>query len=484
MFMMPWIARLTRSTLPLGVILLVSLNLFVFFVLQAGDEQRFALNADYYTRSVLPGLELPRFGEHLKRQGESDKLQAFEQMERARAVLPALQMMEADAGFMSELRAGRVVTEAHAQFEDWRRARRQFDAMQQRLFTERFAFDAAKPQWYTALSHQFLHGDTGHLIGNLVVLILIAPAVEALLGTLPFLLLYLVGGLGAVGMHWLLLEGAAGSLVGASGAISAMMGAFAVLLGLRRIPFFYFVFFYFDVVRAPALLALPLWLANEAIQFLWLSGSSNVAYGAHFGGLLAGALLALPLRRRALARLRPEGEEDSALPGAPPPLPAAELALKDARRLMAAQRFDEARRAYARAAQAAGGKAEWLRECVNVVRLAPASPEYHAVAGRILAQRAQGAALDALVRETFNDYIKQAKPLPQLGPETLLALIERFEAARALAELERCARLLHACAPAHPHLPAVLARCSQALRAGGELQRALELAQLRGKQAL
>ena len=477
---MPWIARLTRSTLPLGVILLVLINVFVFFGLQARDEKRYELNADYYARSVLPALELPRFGEHLKRQGEREKIELLARMEKARAVFPALQMMEADNSFMRELRAGRIITETHAQFEDWQRARRQFDAMQQRLFTEKYAFDTGNPKWYTALTHQFLHGSNGHLIGNMVVLILIAPAVEALLGTGVFLLVYLVGGLGAVGMHWLLTAAVGGSLVGASGAISAMMGAFAVLLGMRRIPFFYFVFFYFDVVRAPALLALPLWLANEALQFLWLSESSNVAYGAHFGGLLAGALLVLPFRRAALARLRPEGEDDDPA-SAPPPLPAAEIALKEARRLMAAQRFDEARRAYARAAREAAGKADWLRECFNVVKLAPASPEYHAVAGRVLAQNGQDAALQILVHEVFNEYIKQAKPLPKIAPEVLLGLIERFSAARRWAELERCARLLHASAPEHPELARLLARCVHSLRAGGEPQRAMELAQLRVK---
>lgn len=482
MFMMPWIARLTRSTLPLGVILLVLINVVVFFGLQARDEKRYELNADYYARSVLPALELPRFGEHLKRQGERDKIELFARMEKAKAVFPALRMMEADAGFMRELRAGRILTEAHAQFEDWQRARRQFDAMQQRLFTEKYAFDGENPKWYTALSHQFLHGSNGHLIGNMVVLILIAPAVEALLGTGSFLLVYLIGGLGAVSMHWLLTTGSGASLVGASGAISAMMGAFAVLLGMRRIPFFYFVFFYFDVVRAPALLALPLWLANEALQFIWLSGSSNVAYGAHFGGLLTGALLVLPFRRVALARLRPEGEDDE--PASVAPAPAAELALKEARRLMAAQRFDEARRAYARAAREAGGKADWLRECFNVVKLAPASPEYHAVAGRVLGQSGQDAALQTLVYEVFNEYLKQAKPLPQLAPEVVLSLIERFSASRHWAELDRCARLLHASAPGHPELVRVLARCVQVLRAGGEPLRAMELAQLRVKQAL
>ncbi|NSL55826.1 rhomboid family intramembrane serine protease [Uliginosibacterium aquaticum] len=482
MFMMPWIARLTRSRLPLGVILLVLINLFVFFALQSRDEKRYELMVDYYAGSVLPNIELPAFEAHLRKEGEGKKLKRLEAMKQAKALFPALRMMEADDKFMRALHAGEVVTDAHLQYEDWLRARHQFEAMQARLFTERFSFDGEHPKWYTAITHQFLHGDLGHITGNLVVLILIAPAVEALLGTVPFLVVYLLGGLGAVGMHWLLMSGAAGSLVGASGAISAVMGAFAVLLGMRRIPFFYFVFFYFDVVKAPALLALPLWLANEAIQFVWFSGSSNVAYGAHFGGLLAGALLVLPLRRAALARLQAadeEGSDEETADGKPAPRPAAELAVLEARRLMAAQRFDDARRAYARVAREAGSRVDLLRESLNVARLAPASAEYHAIVASALASKGQDAASQTLVRECFTEYLKQAKPRPQLAPELIAVLIERFAESRSLPELERCARLLQASAPAHPGLDVILARCVQVLRAGGALQPAMEIAQLR-----
>lgn len=483
MFMMPWIARLTRSSFPLGVILLVLINLFVFFGLQSRDEKRYELMLDYYAQSVLPALELPRFGEHLKRQGEQEKLKALGQMEQARALLPALRLMQADQAFMRELRAGRVITEEMPQFEDWQRARRQVDVMEERLFTSKYAFDGENPRWYTALSHQFLHGDQGHIIGNMLVLILIAPAVEALLGTVPFLAVYLLGGLGAVGMHWLLATGSGGSLVGASGAISAVMGAFAVLLGMRRIPFFYFFFFFFDIIRAPALLALPIWLANEAIQFLWFGGTSQVAYGAHFGGLLAGALLVVPLRQRALARLGPVEEDQPSAASPATAVAPAELALRDARRLMAAQRFDEARRAYARAAAQAAGDLATLRECWNVLKLAPASPEFHALPAQMAGLGGEDGASRQFLREVFNTYVQQAKPGPKLAPEILLRLIKRFAAEQAWAELERAARLLHASAPSHPQLAAALTYSIRALQSGGEPLRANALAALRSNGA-
>lgn len=476
MFMMPYVTRLTRASFPLGVSLVVLACVLVYFGFQSGDEKRYQRIGEHYATSVLPAVELPAYEDYLRRRGETEALQRMEAFRRTQALFPALSQMEGDAVFMARLRGGKIVTEEHPQFDAWRSARHQLDAMEARVFTERFGFDTGHPTALTALTHQFMHGSVGHLFGNMVVLILVGPAVEALIGTLPFLLVFVLGGFGAAAAHWLATQGVPGGLVGASGAIAAVMGAFAVLLGRRRIPFFYFLFVYFDVFRAPALLALPIWLVNEALQFFWL-GNAHVAYGAHFGGLLVGALLALPWRRRALARLLPEG--GGAVVEAPS-RPAAEVAVGEARRLMSTQRFDEARRAYARAAGEARGEVAVLRECLNVTQLAPASVEYHRVVARILALPGVDPVTQTLVLETFRAYVQKARPQPRLEAETALALIARFAAARCLPELERAARLFHASAPQHPQLPRALAQAVQVLRAAGDPLRATELLKLKG----
>lgn len=476
MFMMPWIASLTRSRLPVGVILIVLMNAFVFFGLQSRDAHREQLMADYYASSVLPGLELPAFEAHLAQRGDKTSLRLLQAIKQARKAALAEEMMERDEAFMRALREGKVITIGHEQFDDWQLARRHFDAMRQQLFTVNYAFDREHPSLLTAFSHQFLHASNGHIFGNMLVLILIAPAVEALIGTLPFLLIYLAGGLGALGMH-LLLSSGAGILLGASGAISAVMGAFAALLGMRRIPFFYSVIVYFDVVRAPALLALPLWLANEAVQFIWFSQTSNVAYAAHFGGLLTGAALVLPLRRKALTRLLPEPENAGSANGATLSVPA--LALQQARRQMANQRFEEVRRSYLRAAREPAVFIDVLREAFNFMRLAPASAEYHALISLICVHRGQEMLVLPLVRECFADYLKQALPVPRLKPDVLLILVERFAEGRCLPELERSVQILCSTAPDHPALEKCLLRAIQVLQAGGALQQVSALARLR-----
>ncbi|PAS98390.1 MAG: hypothetical protein BSR46_12145 [Candidatus Dactylopiibacterium carminicum] len=477
MLMMPYVSRITRARFPVAVLLLVLINLFVYFVLQARDEQRYELLGDYYASSVLPGIEFPAYAQWLGRQAETAKLVAFEEARR-RDGFAALHMLEADSAFQQALRNGDVLPEQDARRADWKRARGQFEAMRAQLFTERFAFDASHPSWLTAITHQFLHGSRAHLVGNMVVLILIAPAVEALVGSTAFLTIYLLGGLVAAASHMLFAGAAAGSLVGASGAISAAMGAFAVLLGRRRIPFFYFVVVYFDVIRAPALLALPLWMANELVQFFWF-GDRQVAYGAHFGGLLAGALLAFPLRARAMARLarqdaadvtpiNPTGRESENLPWAP--------ALRDARRLMTAQRFDEARRAYGLVVRHEGVSTGALRECFNVLRLSPTNTEYQACLSAIFTMD-RSAPEQTLVLDAFRDYARNTAAVA-LPPKVLVMLVRHFAHCRAWRELEQAAQALHAAAPDSPALVPILAKAAHALREGGEPLRALTLTRM------
>jgi hypothetical protein len=63
------------------------------------------------------------------------------------------------------------------------------------------------------------------------------------------------------------------------------------------VPVFYWIFFYFDTARIPALALLPVWIANEIYQWTSTSGS-RVAYAAHIGGFVGGAVLAWLLRPR------------------------------------------------------------------------------------------------------------------------------------------------------------------------------------------
>lgn len=130
----------------------------------------------------------------------------------------------------------------------------------------------AEGQWYRLLTSVFLHEAVAHIALNMLALWFLGPALEAALGRLRFVTLYLLSGLAGSALFYLVAKPTEGAL-GASGAIFGLFGATAVLM--RRLNY--------DM--RPVLVLLGL---NLAITFT-LDG---IAWQGHIGGLVVGTAVA------------------------------------------------------------------------------------------------------------------------------------------------------------------------------------------------
>jgi membrane associated rhomboid family serine protease len=144
------------------------------------------------------------------------------------------------------------------------------------------------------LTSQFLHGGWLHLLGNLLYLWVFGDNVEDRLGHLKFLLFYLacgvVAGLAQVWMD----PSSPIPTVGASGAIAGVLGAYLVSYPRARVLTFVPIFFLPWLVEVPAFVFLILWFASQVLMGLTRYGrelTGGVAWWAHVGGFVAGALL-------------------------------------------------------------------------------------------------------------------------------------------------------------------------------------------------
>ncbi len=302
-YAIPLDSRPTWRNPPWMTVLLILVNMAVFWGPQRSEEAAQERAAAYYVQSPLPALEIPPFIAWLDATGHKDAAKA-RKLQQAGAQHYLLRWMEYETVFQKRLHAGLVVPDSAPQHGEWQKARAHYETLQPPPFTERWAQDytpdaPSRPiTWRTAT---FLHGSTGHLLGNMVFLFLFGFSVELALGRGLYLAYYLLGGIGASVLAGWAYAGMGGHGLGASGAVSALMGMYAVLYRLRRVRFFYQLFFYFNYVTAPALLLLPAWIFNELLQH-WLGGR-GVAYMAHLGGLVAGAglmALTMAVRRKPL----------------------------------------------------------------------------------------------------------------------------------------------------------------------------------------
>jgi len=142
---------------------------------------------------------------------------------------------------------------------------------------------------------EFLHASPGHLFFNMLWLYFLGPLVEGWLGKRRYLAFYLIGGVAAGALQFVLGPNSTIPNVGASGAIAAVLGAYIVLYPRARILTAVF-FFLVTVIELPATVVLGLWFVLQLFQ--GVSGlaaqvNSGVAYWAHVGGFGFGAVVAL-----------------------------------------------------------------------------------------------------------------------------------------------------------------------------------------------
>ena len=146
----------------------------------------------------------------------------------------------------------------------------------------------------------FLHAGLAHLLGNMWIFWIFGNNIEDHLGHVRYLLFYLVCGVVATAAFVVVNPGATVPLIGASGAIAGVMGAYLVLFPAAPIvsiipPFFFLPF------RVPAWIFLGLWLFG---QFAISSDAGQVAWEAHVGGFVAGAVYAAVRRPQILSYYR------------------------------------------------------------------------------------------------------------------------------------------------------------------------------------
>ncbi len=159
-----------------------------------------------------------------------------------------------------------------------------------------FNVSVAVPENVTPLSYMFLHGSWMHLIGNMLFLWVLGDNIEDAIGHFGFLAFYILcGALAGLFQAWMM-PGLANPVIGASGAVAGVVSAYLLLhpnvflwaLALQAIP-----------VKLRAYWVLGFWAAFQVVNML-RENLGEVAWATHVGGLMAGALLILLMKRRSV----------------------------------------------------------------------------------------------------------------------------------------------------------------------------------------
>jgi membrane associated rhomboid family serine protease len=151
---------------------------------------------------------------------------------------------------------------------------------------------AAGHRWITLLSAMFMHASWSHIIGNMIFLWAFGPAIEDAMGSVRYLVFYMLGGLVAMVAQVITISQSTVPCLGASGAIAAVMGVFLVTYPTDRIKSILLIGFYARITLIPAAALIAIWFALQLVELgtVTASNTGGVAYLAHIGGVVFGAV--------------------------------------------------------------------------------------------------------------------------------------------------------------------------------------------------
>ena len=404
---------------PVVTFLLLIINVVVYITTSGSDQEMLLAAVEAYDEQQLLESELPLYEAYLKSQsneadvwGGLDSAELLESPQRLYVIVQVLTDRE-----YAQYLARNTDWFTFEQLDTLAEKQSIVDTYIGRLVYLRFGFIPADFSFLTMFSSQFLHGDIFHLIGNMVILVLIGLTVEQLLGSFNFLLFYLLSGAIASATYGLVHLGSPVTLIGASGAISGLMGMYVAAYGKRPIRFFYWIGVYFNYVKLPALVMLPVWVGKEVFDFLFTD--SNVAYSAHAGGLVAGAALVL-VGKSSFARLDAEIVENRDK----------DLEYREdleyALQLVDRADFPAAKGAVQRLLENYPADSRALFQWVQLEKAQPATKDYHLATFTYLKSVLPTGSLSKDTLNVIRDYWNCALPGPRIGGQILAKLINKL----------------------------------------------------------
>ncbi len=162
------------------------------------------------------------------------------------------------------------------------------------------------PAWITIFTSMFLHGGIMHLLGNMLYLWIFGDNIEASLGHVRYFIFYLLCGVAAALAQSVAAPLAGVPMIGASGAISGVLGGYLILHPRANIRVFVWFVIFVTVWHLPAFIVLGFWFVGQLMSSASVAaGQPGVAFIAHIGGFVAGAILVLIMRRRGVPVFEP-----------------------------------------------------------------------------------------------------------------------------------------------------------------------------------
>ncbi len=463
MLIIPLTEKISFKNPPYITIFLIIVNIFIYFAFQLNDNENFYNAEKYYFESGLAEIEIPEYQKYMKTRKDHEEIRWPDQSELSRKEfekqLYALhRKIETDRGFLIKLHNDQIIISNDENYNEWKSLRENYDFKMKKVVFHEYGFTPAWHKPFTFLSHMFLHGGAGHLFGNMIFLWIAGCLVEAGSKKGYYFPAYILSGFASVALFWAINYSSLRPLVGASGAISGLMGIVTTMYGRKKIKVFFSVGFYFNYLRAPAIMLLPIWIGKEIWSF-YFGGPSSTAYMAHVGGFIGGAALGY-LNIRFLKMVDNDAlveEKESNIPGY----------LEEAMACSGRLEFDNAKKILEKALEEEPGNTVVLEQLYKTVKAEPESSQFHITTRKILSLLSRKRENYSLIHRIYTDYAAVAK-VPKLPAKLFIKLCSIFATLGHTDKTEKILLLFLRKKPDTPQIPDALFKLALAFKKSGD----------------
>jgi membrane associated rhomboid family serine protease len=155
----------------------------------------------------------------------------------------------------------------------------------------------------TVLTAMFMHGGFLHILSNMVYLWVFGPALEDVMGSIPFGIYYLLCGIAATALQVIVNVNSPVPNLGASGAVAGVLGGYILLFPRDTIRTVSLIGGGVLSNRISALVLIGFWFVLQLISGIGSIANlgiaeGGIAYFAHIGGFIAGVALVKLFARR------------------------------------------------------------------------------------------------------------------------------------------------------------------------------------------
>lgn len=155
-----------------------------------------------------------------------------------------------------------------------------------------YGFRSNHPSVKTIFTSLFMHANLFHLLGNMVFLAAVGAAVELATGSLRFIVVYFVGGLGGIAVHYSMTKTSVdpAPLIGASGCIASCAAYYSVRYTRLRVPVA-------PKIAISVAAVTCVWILLQIVgTFVKLGDQGGVSFWSHIGGFATGVILSFVFR--------------------------------------------------------------------------------------------------------------------------------------------------------------------------------------------